>query len=189
MEDKKPVQTDPRATAPSTAQRGSPGDEAAQREQDLLSEQLANLRNAMEGDVLPDVNTFPTRDPRFHYFWASTTAKNDPIYRRQQIGYVFVRPEEFPELQNDFRVSEGQYAGNIGCNELVLMKIPAVLAQEMMKINHYERPLAEEQRIQSEAVRKEYRDRYGKELGGYAPEDEGFKNLGQRLKTGPTFSV
>lgn len=183
MEDKKPV-----IIPPKTEQtvRGTPGVAQEQARSESFSDEIARLREAMEGDVLPDVNKNPNRDPDMWYFYASTTSKTDPIHRRLQMGYTFVKAEEFPDLSNDYRItSEGNYHGLIGVNELVLMKIPRRLAEEIMKINHYERPLAEEGRIQSEAVRKEYRDRYGKELGGYAREDEGFRDLGKGLKSKP----
>lgn len=142
-----------------------------------MEERIKNLRDIHTGDILPDANKLKHKDPEMHYFWASTTSKSDPIYRRQQLGYEFVRSEELPELAIDFRVSEGLYEGCVACNELILMKIPRILANELMKINHHERPLEEEQRIKAEAVRKDDSDSDGRQLGGFTADDAGFKHI------------
>jgi hypothetical protein len=49
--------------------------------------------------------------------------------------------------------------------------------------------MAEEGRIQSEAVKREYQDRYGRPLGGFSPDDEGYRDLAKPLKGKVDFSL
>ncbi len=152
-------------------------------EQQDLDTALINLRNGIENDVLPSVKD---GDPDMHYCWLSTTNQTDPIYRRQRLGYVLVKADELPEFRGDYRVSSGQFEGCIAVNEMVLSKIHKRLYQEIMKINHHERPLQEEELIRQNAV-KPVHDREGNELGGFAIEDQGFKQIVNRRKP-PSFA-
>lgn len=152
-----------------------------------MDERIAMLRQMHTGDILPDPNQLKHKDPEMHYFWASTTNQSDPIYRRQQLGYEFVKAEELPELAMDFRVKDGLYEGCIMCNEMLLMKIPNILAEELMKINHHERPLEEERRVQAEAIKTDAVDRDGTPLGGFSAEDRGFKSMVNERRAPKTF--
>jgi len=148
----------------------------AEPEDLTMDQRIALLRDEYSGDILPDVNVVPGRDPEMHYFWASTTNQTDAVYRRQRLGYVLVKSTELPTLAAEYAVKTGQFEGCISVNEMILMKIPQVLFKELMKINHHERPLEQEQRIQEEAAPRAA-DREGRELGKFDDEDEGFKHI------------
>lgn len=141
-----------------------------------IEERLALLREEHTGDILPDIARSRGARPDMHYFWASTTNQTDPIYKRLRLGYEFVRADELPDLESEFGVKDGQFEGCISVNEMILMRIDKRLANELMKINHHEKPLAEEQRIQTNAVQP-VEDRMGKKLGGLDAEDQGFSNV------------
>lgn len=171
-----------RNTAPEDAGRGSRALDDMERTREdgtafSLEERLAMLREFHTGDILPDINKSKYKDPEMHYFWASTSNKSDPVFRRQQMGYVFVRAEELPELARDFRISEGTFEGCVGCNEMILMKIHRALANELMKINHHEVPLEQEQAIKAKAIDHAQQDSSGVELGRFTDDDKGFKHL------------
>ena len=180
-----------RETTVKSEDRSSRASENSSRENEngtalTMAERIAILRDEYTGDILPDVSKSRGIDPEMHYFWASTTNQTDPIYKRLRMGYELVRADELPELATEFRISSGQYEGCISVNEMILLKIPKVLANELMKINHHERPLAEEQRVQDNAVVKQ-EDREGKKLGGFDEEDEGFKHIVNHRRDPKTF--
>lgn len=164
--------------------RGSRSDADYDRQNDTgtaltMEERVQILRNEHTGDILPDINIQKPRgyNPEMHYFWASTTNKSDTIYRRQRLGYELVRADSFPDLDAEYGVSEGQFQGCISVNEMLLMQIPKVLACELLKINHHEKPLAEEMRLKANAVQKGHVDREGNELGKVDKEDQGFRQI------------
>lgn len=170
--------------------RGNREDEMRARTSDdgtfmSIEERLAILREEHTGDVLPNVNLLPGRDDEMHYFWASTTNQTDPIYKRLRLGYQLVRAIELPALEADFRIKDGQFEGCVSVNEMLLLKIPKRLYQELMLINHHEKPLAEEERLKEEAVQNQ-EDRAGKKLGMLDEEDQGYTNIVHRRRA-PTF--
>jgi hypothetical protein len=148
-----------------------------------IEKKLAILRDGMENDILP---TIKNGDPNMHYMWLSTTNQTDAIHKRLRLGYELVHFSELPEFQGDFRVNTGQFEGCIAVNEMILAKIHKRLYQEIMLINHHEKPEREEQNIQNNAV-KPVEDRKGKQLGGFDVEDQGFKQIVDHRRT-PNFN-
>lgn len=144
-----------------------------------MAERKLQLRSEWGNDILPKVDG----QPDFHYCWLSTTNHSDPIYKRLQLGYELVTATEIPELATQHRVTSGEFEGCISINEMILAKIHVELYQELMIINHHERPLEEEEYLKANAVLDE-KDSSGKPLGSI--EGEGIERLGQR-KTTPTF--
>lgn len=140
-----------------------------------LSERKARLRAEYTQDILPKLQG----DPRFHYCWLSTTNSTDPIYRRLQLGYELVKPQEFPELAKQHAVTSGEFAGCVAINEMILARIDIELYNELMLINHYERPLQEEELLKANAVRDD-EDSDGRPLGMI--EGDGIKRLGTRVR-------
>lgn len=186
-EDVKIVRATTAPTEPWRADRGAEDRERASEDGTIMSieERLAILREEHTGDVLPDANALPGREEGMHYFWASSTNQTDPIYKRQRLGYSLVRAEELPALAADFRIQTGQFEGCVSVNEMILMKIPKRLYQELMVINHHEKPLSEEQRLKEEAVQRS-EDSDGRQLGVIDSEDQGYTHLVKNRRV-PTF--
>lgn len=130
--------------------------------------------------ILPDPNNPPT--PGWHYCWLSSTNQNDPIYKRLRKGYELVKAEEMPYFGVQNKVTSGEFAGCISINEMILAKIPQELYQELMLINHHEKPLREEEFLKANAA-PQGEDSHGTNLG----QREGFDSLARRVRT-PTFA-
>ena len=145
-----------------------------------LKAKIAALREGWSDDILPTVNG----DPRYHYCWLSTTNQSDPIYRRLKLGYELVRHEELSYLGEQNRVQSGEFAGCVSINELILAKIPVELYEEIMLINHHERPMQEEELLRANMASDET-DSNGRPLGQTF--GEGIENLVRRVNRRPTF--
>ncbi|WP_337892722.1 hypothetical protein, partial [Mesomycoplasma ovipneumoniae] len=78
-------------------------------------------------------------------------------------------------------INGGEFDGCVACNEMILFKIPEELYQEIMLINHHEKPLEEESMLRATAGKDE-RDSGGRKL----VETEGYSILGRPVAT-PTF--
>ena len=118
------------------------------------------MRSEWDTNLLPE----PPKEPGWHYCWLSTTSSTDPIYRRIQRGYELVRSEHLKGW-NQLRVSQGEYEGFVGCNEMILSRIPEELYQEAMRYFHHELPLAEEGRIREQALEeRQVQDSKGHDL-------------------------
>ena len=68
--------------------------------------------------VLPDLPEIPG----FHTFWATTTNSRDTVQNRLRMGYTFLRSSDFPGW-DAASIKTGEYAGVIGQNEMIAMKI------------------------------------------------------------------
>ena len=80
------------------------------------------------------------------------------------------------------KVTEGEFAGVVSCNEMLLFKIEEELYQDIMMYLHHELPMSEEDMLKANALPVDT-DSSGTELGKV----EGFENLARRVKT-PSFS-
>lgn len=141
-----------------------------------IEEKLRIIREGWSDNILPSTID---GDPAYHYCWLSTTNQSDPIYRRLHIGYELVRANELPGLALQNRVPSGEFEGCISINELILAKIPNELYQELMSINHYERPMQEEELLRANMELDEV-DSSGRHLG--ETYGDGIKNLAQRVR-------
>jgi hypothetical protein len=139
-----------------------------------LESKLRAIRTGWSDNILPDI----IGEPGYHYCWLSTTNQSDPIYRRLRIGYELVKFDELKYLGEQNRVQSGEFAGCVSINELILAKIPNELYQEIMCINHYERPLQEEELLRAN-LESDEQDSDGRRLGqSYG---DGIENLGRRV--------
>jgi hypothetical protein len=145
------------------AVRGSRGNADSNRENKdglVLSaeERRAMLKTAWVHEILPT----PPALPGFHTCWLSTNSQSDPIFRRQQIGYVPVKASEVPGFGNSMRIEGGEFDGCVAVNEMVLFKVPEQVYQDLMYIAHEERPAELEQAIYEKVVSADDRDSRGK---------------------------
>jgi hypothetical protein len=114
----------------------------------------------------------------WHLCWLSTTNSYDSIDKRIRLGYVPVKAEEVPGMENS-RVKAGEHVGFVACNEMLLYKIPMEMYQDVMAHFHHEAPLEEANKIRLQAERIQGRDSSGKQLGQV--EGEGMNNIDKPL--------
>jgi len=114
----------------------------------------------------------------WHLCWLSTTNSYDSIDKRIRLGYVPVKAEEVPGMENS-RVKAGEHVGFVACNEMLLYKIPMEMYQDVMAHFHHEAPLEEANKIRLQAERIQGRDSSGKQLGQV--EGEGMGNIDKPL--------
>lgn len=144
-----------------------------------LDERRKMLRAAWTQELLPHVQG----DPNYHYIWLSTTNQNDPVYKRLQIGYELVKAGEVAALGVTQRVPSGEFEGCVSINEMILAKIHRELYQEIMLINHHEKPMEEEGYLKANAL-PDGEDSDGHRLGHF--EGDGIRNLGRQVRR-PSF--
>lgn len=111
------------------------------------SERVDLLRRSLFQSSLPDL----PKIPGYHVFWATTTNPRDSIAARLQLGYEFIRSSEVPEFEN-LNLKTGDYAGCIGVNEMVAMKLPLHLYEMYMRENHHDSPIREQESIYNDAM-------------------------------------
>lgn len=152
----------------------------AERQKDgsalTADERRAALRNEWVQEILPTVPPIPG----YHLCWLSTTNSNDPIYKRQQIGYAPVMVSEVPGFES-FSMKGGAFDGAVHCNEMVLFKLPMERYMDLMTIYHHDMPLEEEGMLKKSLVTGD-EDRDGNPLGSV----EGFNEIGKNRR--PSFA-
>lgn len=118
---------------------------------------------------LPDI---PPIDG-YHVFWATTTNARDPVVNRLRVGYELIRAEDVPGM-NHVTVKTGEYAGCIGVNEMLAMKIPLRIYHQMMQHNHHDAPMQNANGIYDtiQGLQAEAEEHKGK-----VEVDPGFNNL------------
>lgn len=118
-------------------------------------DRLEMFRNQLFNDALPDLPDLPG----YHMCWLTTTNPRDPIYRRMQLGYEPVRPDEVPGMESA-TISTGEYSGMVGVNEMLAFKLPMSLYLKFMQEAHHDAPLREEQKLEevAEMMRANARD-------------------------------
>lgn len=139
------------------------------------------LRQEYVQEILPSLPDLPG----FHLCWVSTTSSVDTIHQRQKVGYLPVRISELKGF-DQFKIDGGQYDGCVACNEMLLMKLPMQVYQDLMAIYHHDMPLEQEQAIRDRVNGEQYHDSADKALVTVEGE---FNQLG-RPKTArtPTFA-
>lgn len=105
---------------------------------------MAFLRDSLHQSVLPDL----PKIPGYHTFWATTTNSRDTVAHRQRLGYQFIKVDELPGWEGG-SLKSGDFAGCVGINEMVAMKIPERRYQMMMRMFHHDLPLQEEEKIRA----------------------------------------
>lgn len=140
-------------------------------------ERVFNFRDEWSANALPT----PPEIPGYHQCWLSTTNSYDPIHRRMRMGYEPVKADEVEGFET-FKMRSGEFAGFVGCNEMMLFKIKIEVYQDMMAYFHHERPLEDEEAIKNnEALKDDQAVSVAQK-----PEDDGFKSLG-KPKHAPVF--
>lgn len=134
-------------------------EDTARNMDEAMLAKIAELRSGWSDSVLPDIKG----DPNYHYCWLSTTNQSDPIYRRLRLGYELVKFEELSYLGESHKAQSGEFAGCVSINEMILAKIHVLLYQEIMLINHHEKPMQEEQLLRAN-LDKDETDSAGRRL-------------------------
>ena len=143
-------------------------------------ERLELFRDSLQQSVLPDLPHFPGH----HVFWATRSNARDSVQWRLRIGYSLIRVEDCPGFES-LAVTSGEYAGVIGVNEMIAMKIPISLYNRYMYEVHHRMPLQEEEKVRHrvDAVKADARTR-----GTTIDEGDGMADIVQRAKSMPAFS-
>lgn len=159
-----------------TEQRGNrshvDADRGAAEESLMTSQERRRMfRSEWTQEALPT----PPAIPGFHLCWLSSTNQYDPIHKRMRMGYTPVKADELPGFES-MRVKDGENAGLVACNEMVLYKMPMDIYQDIMQELHHHAPNdeADKIRVQVENIQGA-RDNNGKRLG--AIEGDGFSAL------------
>lgn len=134
-------------------------------------------------ECLPNPNE--TGNKEFHYFWATTTNSQDTPHRRMRMGYQLVMSEERPEFKH-LRLKAGEFEGVISMNEMILMKIPMSIYQQLMLEQHHHKPNDREQSLKASATKGSV-DKNGAPIDVRLPEDEGYRELGKPRRIPATF--
>jgi hypothetical protein len=109
-------------------------------------ERLDAFRDKWQNSALPEIPGGSI--PGMHLCWLSTTNTYDSIDKRMALGY---EPVKASDLGNGFeglgKMSSGKFEGCISCNEMVLLKLPEDVYQEVMRMLHLEDPLEHQRNI------------------------------------------
>jgi hypothetical protein len=149
------------------------------------SERLDLLRRANFQTALPDL----PKIPGWHVFWATTTNRNDPIHGRLRLGYEFIKPSDVPGFES-YSLKTGDYAGCIGVNEMIAMKLPLHLYEAYMRENHHDEPYRQQEAIYNESFAANEQALQSARRGGKAKGpviEAGTEELGQSREA-PNFS-
>jgi len=148
------------------AMRGNPhqaADTDRELEDGLMSraERMQMLKNEWQQVALPA----PPKVAGWHFFWASTTNSTDTVHRRVKLGYQLVKRSELPDFKVE-KAQAGEYADYFTCNEMLLMKLPEDIYQDIMQVFHHDAPLDEERSIreQVESRRQELNNKAGRDV-------------------------
>ena len=89
----------------------------------------------------------------YHVCWATTMNPKDSIASRIRLGYEPIKSSEIPGFEFA-SLKTGEYAGCVGINKMLAMKLPLDLYQSYMAISHHEQPLEEESAIVAEVLKQ-----------------------------------
>jgi len=107
-------------------------------------ERVAEFRQQFFQSALPDL----PKIPGYHVCWLTTENPRDPIHSRIRLGYEPIKDSDIPGWEHS-AIKTGEWEGCIGVNEMLAFKLPLVLYEEYMHINHHEAPLSEEEKLSS----------------------------------------
>lgn len=164
--------------------------DADRRGDGLLSED--ELRNLVRSEFVQESLPQFQAPPGWHYCWLAINSQHDPVHKRMRVGY---QPVQFAELAEQghgagfesYKAPNGEFAGAVSCNEMVLFKITQTRYQIIMAEFHHHMPLAEEQSIKAKAVASQT-DSKGRKLVEIDSEDDGINGLGVEPEQTPTFA-
>ena len=105
-------------------------------------ERVEMFRQQFFQSSLPDL----PRLSGWHMCWLTTTNPRDSIHMRIRLGYEPVKPEDVPGWEYA-TLKTGDWAGLIGVNEMLAVKLPISLYEKYMKEAHHDAPLREEEKL------------------------------------------
>ncbi len=143
---------------------------------------LQQYRESLHNNVLPEL----PKIPGYHTFWATTTNPRDSIQRRKTMGYTFLKDEDYPQF-GDLSIKSGTYAGVIGMNEMVAMKLPLNLYRAYMNESHHVAPLSEEEKLKRTV--EQHSENAKSDKGKILDEDGYMDNVVQKGSSAPRFAA
>lgn len=105
-------------------------------------DRLAMFQNAFFQEHLPDL----PKIQGYHVCWCTTSNPRDSIQSRIRLGYVPVSPADVPGWEYA-TIKTGEYAGMVGVNEMIALKLPERLYQKYMTSDFHDAPRAEEEKL------------------------------------------
>ena len=122
--------------------------EEAQMTDEEMREVMRKKIGEFEENFLPDT----PKIPGYHTFWASTTSTINTVQKYQRLGYTPIYLSDIPLAEREkYRSIEGQtkaeYGGMVMSNEMLAMKLPEPMYQELMKYNHHDLPMRHDAKI------------------------------------------
>lgn len=172
-----------KAPDPNRANRAS--EDRGVTENRVLSDadRLDMFRQSLFNAALPNLPEIPG----YHVCWCTTTNPRDTIHGRLRLGYEPITPEDVPGWES-VSIKTGEYAGMIGVNEMLALKLPHRLYQMYMGASHHDAPLSEEEKLQHAAeLIKEQAARAGAKATDVYVE-EGFRELRNTPPPRPRFA-
>lgn len=156
------------------ASRNDGGDTISMEEREEM------LRDEYLQNALPN----PPKKPGTHYFYASLNNQYTPVSWYLKLGYRPVRVDEMPGFADATRrIDNGEYAGCVGVNEMLLLKISEEGYQQIMRKIHHERAGEELGRIRQSV--DSVKDAVGEDKEGsqlVSEEGDGFKEIERRAR-------
>lgn len=159
--------------------RGAEDRRVTQDREYTEDERLKLFRLQQFHDALPSLPDIPG----YHLLWHTTTNTKDTVAHRMRLGYELVKPEDVPGYE-EVALKTGEYAGAVGINEMIALKLPLDLYQLYMREAHHAEPRRQEEIITVEA------DRIAAEARGQGAdiiEDDGLADI-RRSRPAPNFS-
>ena len=118
-------------------------DRAVSESRDISDDERVEMfRQQFFQSSLPDL----PKIPGWHMCWLTTTNPRDSSHMRMRLGYEPVKPEDIPGWEYA-TLKTGDWAGFIGVNEMLALKLPISLYEKYMLEAHHNAPLREEEKL------------------------------------------
>lgn len=168
-----------RLADPARESRASQNRETTENRELSDEERVEMFRMQFLQSALPDL----PKIPNYHTFWATTANPRDSINSRMRLGYEPIKPEDIPGYEY-VTVKTGEYAGFIGVNEMVALKLPMRLYEAYMQEAHFDAPMREDEKLV--AMTEGIRDQVER-AGGKVIEGDGMADL-RKVPERPVFT-
>lgn len=141
--------SDERLKRPTGAERMSRGHDDRARTHDREQSDPVRLQRLLDTFSQAHLNTLPPI-PGYHVMWATTTNPRDTVQMRLQAGYELVTEADLPDgYAEGLSIKGGEFAGAIGTNEMIALKLPSDLYEAAMKHFHHDLPAAEDGKLRA----------------------------------------
>jgi hypothetical protein len=153
---------------PARASRTSQNREVTEKRELSDDDRVEMFRQQFFQSALPDL---PPIDG-YHTFWATTANPRDTINNRIRLGYEPIKPEDVSGYDY-ITIKTGEYAGFIGVNEMLALKLPMRLYQAYMTEAHFDAPRREDEKLvaMTEGMREQVERAGGKLIEGDGMQD------------------